>query len=328
MRHGQGFWVGKHGRAGMGLKLLTLHFNQLLSCVKPSQPVSLIDIGAGIHNLAPEYAYSTSTLHPDDSDALWLLHVFKDRATVHAFEINSASVKQLQRAAKERNMTRALSRNLRVHHMGVGGNSSRGWVGQCGLANTYKLQDSNHHPCVQGEHVKITSMDAFALHHLGHAPLYVKVDCEGGEFDVLEGMSSLLQAGHIELMSFEYANGWDPAFDSRRPLTPVQRSQVKNTLHRFVTRLSEWGYDSYLINAPSWNRVTLVPVYERFWQDGWEICFNRSLFYYGHCWNDLLVMRRCSCVKQVIFNKIIPLSSVKRGAPIMQTNRFPECHCL
>lgn len=39
--------------------------------------------------------------------------------------------------------------------------------------------------CGRGDEVNITSLDDFAA---GEAPLYVKVDVEGGEWDVLRGM--------------------------------------------------------------------------------------------------------------------------------------------
>ena len=103
LRNGQGFWVGQMGRAGLGLKLLTLQLGHLLECAPPPPArVELFDIGAGIHNLAPHIAYSTSRLHPDDSDALWLLSRFEGRADVHAWEVNTAAAKQLRRAAEPR----------------------------------------------------------------------------------------------------------------------------------------------------------------------------------------------------------------------------------
>lgn len=342
----------------MGLKVLTLQLHRLLSCVNASSssPVSLIDIGAGIHSLDEKYVYSADRLHPDDSDALWLLKGFGTQAMVHAFDISHEEIVKLKRAAKERPMTRDVASQLYVHHSGVGASAGVGRMDKCGLPNTYSLAHANdtEKKC-RSKEVAITTMDAFARDELGgHAPLYVKVDTEGGEYAVLDGMPGLLKAGSVPLLSFEYAVKWDPLFSLNRgaPLNAEQREQVVHSLKRFTARLSDHGYDSYLINAPTWDAVTLVPIHGKFWRDEYEICANRTRFYYGHCWNDFLAVRRCSCAKRVLLDAILPASGMRRPrggggggrltpreeaahaakaleeARVRTARRFPQCHCL
>jgi FkbM family methyltransferase len=302
----------------MGLKRITLHLHHLLRCVESDDaPVIVVDVGAGIHNIAPEWAYTTERLHPDDSDALWLLSRFGSRAAVHAFEMSELAVEQLRRAAATRNMTRHLAHHLVIHHAGVGRRQHQLRIATCGPRNRWALASSagaardQGYSCGRGDLVNVTSLDAFSARLGGISPLYIKVDVEGGEWDVLDGMAELLSSQRTELMSFEYATGWDRAF--KRPVMhsiDEWRRRVPHTLFAFQERLSGWGYDTYLINAPRSGRISLVPLTGRFWQDELEICYNRTRYYRQHCWNDLIVVRRRStCVRRVLFETILPLAS-------------------
>ena len=86
---------------------------------------------------------------------------------------------------------------------------------------------------------------------------YIKVDVEGGEWAVLEGMSSMLEAGHVELMSFEYAKGWDLRTYQNKWLHSISDSQVQalhnrsgaRTLYNFQRRLDGFGFDSFLLHS-------------------------------------------------------------------------------
>ena len=329
LRNGRGFWVGKVGRTGMGLKLLTMQLHRMLTCRTSASPVLLVDVGAGIHNLSPQWAYSTSRLHPDDSDSLWLLKTFKKHARVHAFDVSSQSVEQLRRAARERPMTQQLAGQLTVHHLGVGAEVSNSHVAQCGMANTWSLASRPAtERCGKGENVNVTTLDTFAAEH--GDPLYVKIDTEGSEFDVLQGMSGLLREQRVAMVSFEYAFGWDRHYESIA-VTADQRPSIKRTLFRFQAILSEWGYDTYLINAPRSGYIALVPVYGQFWHPDWEICFNRTKFYgAAHCWNDLIAVRRCNaCEKNVLLNEILPAAGHGRNKTMRgNLDLFPECTCF
>jgi hypothetical protein len=173
-----------------------------------------------------------------------------------------------------------------------------------------------------GEAVNVTTLDAFAADMSWRRILYVKVDVEGGELQVVNGMQRLLRERRVELASFEYAVNWHPLFSRDGALTPGERVlRLRNaSLAHFQQTLYAHGYHTYLIHAAParWmgetqrrtlNRsknepvITLLPVYGRFWHPEFEICADRKRFYkhLGHCWNDLLVVRRGSgCVKQRI----------------------------
>ena len=129
-------------------------------------------------------------------------------------------------------------------------------------------------------------------------PLYIKVDVEGGEWDVLHGMRNLLRSRAVALLSFEYAVRWHPLFSRGRgqpvALSADERNRTAHrSLARFQRRLSAFGYDTYLINAGDrGSGVVLVPVHDDFWHEDFEICANRARYYgHAHCWNDLLVVR-------------------------------------
>ena len=125
-------------------------------------------------------------------------------------------------------------------------------------------------------------------------------------------------SGQVQLASFEYANGWHPAYNRRGPVEAAERAQIRETLRAFQERLDAYGYDTYLVHAvrkrhPFRIAVSLVPVGGEFWDDAFEICFDRALVYgrigetgYGsHCWNDVVVVRRCNeCVKRVLMEQV------------------------
>ena len=109
-----------------------------------------------------------------------------------------------------------------------------------------------------------------------------------------------------------------------------------------MARLDGYGYDAYLVHAlHPLDGVTLVPIYSKWWDDDYEICFNRSTFYgawgWNHsCWNDLLVVCRAACcVRRVLFDVILPQTDW-RGVPKSRKHAlaprgaaaFPECRCV
>ena len=335
---GPGLWVGSN----LALKKLTLQLGGLLDCSTPhAPPPILVDVGAGIHNLGG-YELTAQGLHVDDSDALWMLPTFQGRAEVYAFEPNGAKAAELRRAVHTRNMPRAFAKHLHVYAMGVGSrvsNSSR--LLTHGPSNVWALSEESHHTPLRlrlDRHgpptgtVMSTSLDAFLANALPPETrvLYAKVDVEGGEFAVLAGMRGLLSAGRIDVLSFEYAVGWEKLFQVTRPLTLQERASLAHTLEHFSTALGEMGYDTYLLHAiPVYARttsknVTLIPVHGKFWNASLEVCADRARFYrsYKHCWNDLLVIRRCShCVRRNIFDAL--------GGELEMASKFDtSCTCL
>jgi hypothetical protein len=147
----------------------------------------------------------------------------------------------------------------------------------------------------------------------------VKVDVEGSEWDVLNGMHRLLSSQRIEMMSFEYGVGWNKLFSENRVVEPHEATKENSTtLRRFQTRMSRYGYDTYLIHMGTkegGSAIVLVPCHGQFWHDDLELCFDRKRTYGGyhiHCWTDLLVVRRCShCLRRVLNDRILKATGYK-----------------
>lgn len=310
----------------LGLKVLTLQLPLMLKCLSVNRQATVVDVGAGIHGLEDKWLYSVKNLHEDDSDALWMLSVFKDQAFVHAFEANQHKAKQLIKVARRRPSTRMHTDRLFVHTTGVGGQQGKSNVAMCGGANTWAIKanrGAGKRRCAKGAAINVTTLDAFASRV--DAPFYVKVDVEGGEIDVLDGMVHLLRNKQILLASFEYAVNWHPKFRLARPLDRSERILLgRSSLEDFQKTVYDMGYDTYLIL--NHNGVVLIPVYDSFWDDIFEICANRAQFY-GHyaqwCWNDILIVKRCDrCVKNVLFNEMLPATRNKHWDPPLF-----ECAC-
>jgi len=306
---------------GNGLKALTRQLaHTLLPCTDAATRPVLVDVGAAMHSTKMWF----KRMNPDDSDALYLLAGFNDVADVHAFESNANKAQEIEDVARQREQTAPFVHRLSVHAMGVGDEVRRDRVARCGYANTWQLEQTapdQGRTCPLGEAINVTTLDAFAADMSWRRILYVKVDVEGGELQVVNGMQRLLRERRVELASFEYAVNWHPLFSKAGALTPDEILRLKNaSLAHFQQTLYAHGYHTYLIHAAParWmgktqrrtlNRfknepvITLLPVYGRFWHPAFEICADRKRFYkhLGHCWNDLLVVRRGNrCVKQRI----------------------------
>ena len=165
----------KRGRSALALKKLTYFLPRVLACVQgisESHPLAMVDAGAGIHGLSPEWALNATRLHTDDSDALWLLSGFGSNVTVHAFEINEEKVGELRLAAESRPATRAAAGRLVVHNQGLGNRIKQAHITRCGSANTFSLDDaptstSKTDGRCRGRSVDVTTLDAWSYsYHL------------------------------------------------------------------------------------------------------------------------------------------------------------------
>lgn len=308
-------WFLTHGPGliprGLALKQITTQLPLLLRCMQA--PVALLDVGAGVHGLGTHWKRHATSLHEDDSDALWLLGGFKNRARVHAFEANPEKAAELKEVAATRSFTKAYTEFLHVHAEGVGAQPHTARLKMCGTPNAWAVEGTGRKgvPCRLGSNLTVTTLDTVAA-SLSVPLLYAKVDVEGGEMDVLGGMEKILAGKKVHLMSFEYGVGWHKNFLLRRPLSKAERLEAANSsLRYFAERLSGYGFDTYLINSGNKSTgVVLIPVYDRFWHDDFEVCFHRAKVYgnWGQwCWNDLLVVRRDShCVKKTLFEAVLP----------------------
>ena len=319
----------------LGLKQITTRLPLLLKCAA-SEPVALVDVGAGIHGLAPWYKLHATSLTPDDSDALWLLGGFGRRAEVHAFESSRPSAAELRTAAASRTFSRNYTEQLHVHTQGVGSARSLSRVKRCDSPNLWTVEGvgRKEETCRLGAALNVTTLDAFA-EALPLPLLYVKVDVEGGELEIVKGMGRLLGARRVPIMSFEYAFGWNRLFQLRRPLTVEERRNASATsLRRFSSQMSRFGYLTYLVASgkrASWpHGVVLLPVYGQFWHDDYEVCFDRSRVYgtFGQwCWNDVLVVDGADeCVRAALFRDILPATKGQGKRGVVWRDPPPPSH--
>lgn len=259
-------------------------------CDGPSQPGRPVcaSLQRLIHSDPTEFV-------EDDSDSLQLLGGFRGRADVVAFEPRPDKAEQLRVSAAARPSTRRYVQHYRVHAAGVSRTDGWLGLAGCSSGETnwalvedasIGLRDDN---CTVRNSVPVRTLDSFArdagvLPPLGgagrsggapngggasrggdasglRAPpalrelLYVKVDVEGGEFAVLDGMHSLLEAKRPLILSVEYAMGWHRAlyhdwahgYPSRVYADAVRAGAP--TLRALQRNFSAWGYDTYLLHG-------------------------------------------------------------------------------
>ena len=208
-----GFFVGR----GNGLKKLTGSLGRIDASIDSREVPAIVDIGAGMYypkGRRDEYVKAgPRTDGPDESDSLVLLRDLGARATITAFEPRPDKALELLEAAVSRPGTRNNSIQLTVHPAAVGrSKGALAWAnchtGDTGwqLVGERSAAQLKHEGCTLEYTVPTTTLDAWATHALvGRSLFYLKVDVEGGEIAVLDGMSKLLAAQRVELMSFEYA---------------------------------------------------------------------------------------------------------------------------
>ena len=151
---------------------------------------------------------------------------------VHAFEPHPKTFKILN--ATSYHYPRG---HVILNHMGVGEKVSHlTFYSQNNVAgNTQGGFIKVGRPVAQ---VQVTSVDAYVKsHHIQHVH-FIKIDVEGLETDVVNGMKTTIQEGRVNVISFEFGEKWT------RPLFTM------------VSMMDDWGFDTYLVGYKDWVRVT------------------------------------------------------------------------
>ena len=331
LSRGAEFWVGRRNP----LKLFTANWDTglvaaLLRCASemrdgPTDRLLVIDVGAAMHGISLHTQLTGNRLHSDDSDSLWLLGGLQQHGEVHAFEPNADAAAALLRAARTRSYTKRNSELFHVHTVGVGAVDTNEACFVHGGGRQPNRARMHFDGCGSGhrEMANVTTLDRF----VGRRRIaYAKVDVEGDEWAVVDGMAGLLRSQRVDAASFEYGVGWERAFGGKTyvPLDAVHARALNHTLDKFVARLDAFGYDTYLLHG---RPVTLVPIFGPFWTPALEICADRRRFYGTtklHCWNDLLVVRRGNkCLRNAILESTNGLSGDRAQRKIERA--FPAC---
>jgi len=291
---------------------------------------TLIDVGAA--------AYSREFRSPDGSDALLMLHVFGGNCTIHAFEAQHEKAEELERLGSKMSETKhpTHSHSLIVHAAGVGKQKGELKIlNKNKWKNTARLADENGQASDGlggsavngGKTVPVVALDDL-FQKTG--AFYVKIDVEGGERNVLLGMNKLLESGMVDLISVEYANQWSPEFSDTKS-HPIPMSEYKGpSLKELAARMASIGvgYDTYLLHKDeSSKRVTLVPVYGKFWRDELEICLNTPLYQQPWCWNDLLLVRREQPALKAALMDVVLNSSLTSPSLTSPPSFLELCDC-
>jgi len=361
-----GFFVGKSG----ALKWITQELGKLKhAMVEESAPVEgrpwpvAIDIGAG------KYGPMGSI---DDSDSLLLLPVLCDgsrECQIHAVEAIPIKAEQLEEEAARRPSTAPYKHHLHWHAAGFGAVESNMTMipsGQAASMNNYKIVASvDNVPDELKQHafqVPVHTMDAFLERHglvKVDAVFYVKVDIEGGEFDVFRGSARALEVGAIQFLSFEYGFQWSPEYRDASlsfgqrvhrwnrepkikshsgaweygPTVPLD-SYKGATLDKVVSMFDGFGYDVYMLNSRGLHEPpVLVPVGAGFFlHPHSELCAHDPFIFLDvekEEYSAREVMRDLNCWTDAF--------AVRRGAPKRAflsvfggptALQFPACTCI
>jgi FkbM family methyltransferase len=115
--------------------------------------------------------------------------------------------------------------------------------------------------------VGVTSLDDYLRQHVLPCPSLVKIDCEGMEFAVLQGMANVLRAERPPIIAFEYIAENALRFGATLNMVTEYIQTTSRGLYQFfrfdpggrvrADRLQEATAQNDLIAVPAWRRSAL-----------------------------------------------------------------------
>jgi hypothetical protein len=185
------------------------------------------------------------------------------------------------------------------------------FLSEYGWANTWQIgKVADAGACKRGKagiDVKVTTVEQFCAENgISHVD-YIKVDVEGSEWVVLDGMRSFMaKPGSIDMASFEYAFNWESELYNKvgwqasiapqhcgtdqtkwaseaclgkildaieAPETTAGGHNAK-TLRRFTKMMKELGWSSYMLHTDRHGVLSLVPISGVWWSNWYDMCLH------------------------------------------------------
>lgn len=310
-----GFWV--QVQTPSALKILEAK----LPAIVVAEPIVLMDIGGA------EYGGGS-----DKSDASVMLASFSAagvRVQIHVFDMQDSEILKLKQALLSRHSVEDM-KQVTAHTMGISSSNGFGIVCRNSWNNQWFLADSTR-PCDEANvatKVPMTSLAQFCQDNAISNVAYVKVDVEGGEKQVFEGMKSMMALGAVQLVSFEYALNWHDTFklgtqkerreklgltaeciDAKsicweQEVRAFDQAPNSSSLWRFTQQLEAIGWDMYMLHN-NLSKITLVPISGDFWDPIFELGlhYNDPPFKHQWHWTDLFAVKSASAAKAALFRE-------------------------
>jgi len=231
-----------------------------VSQVEAAERPIVLDVGAAASGL-PEFF--------SGSDSLLVLKVSDVPVTVHAFDISSIVAQELRQAAAIVLRKAPRGSTHAVYAVGVGARS--GTLTASPMRGTDKVRTltltggSGQSRRGNVFQTKVMSLDDWESTQGFDRPIfYIKVDVNGHEPAVLQGMTRLISTKPPPFLSFEYSSGWNPVFgnitmqlkeraskqrDGMPALAWEDHASVTPSLREFVHNLSRANYAVYLTHV-------------------------------------------------------------------------------
>lgn len=129
----------------------------------------------------------------------------------------------------------------------------------------------------------------------------LKIDTEGWDWRVLQGLERTLSRGAVGMCIFEYGTLWNSEFmyqlDDLPPLNWTTSDELTGaSLHKVVTSLYRRGYNVYLLGLPFALPLAEAPGGLEHWHEAYEVCANTRTVPFNsmmgsRCWFDILAVR-------------------------------------
>ena len=294
-------WIRKHATGahvsdGNGLKHITMKMQSIL---EHNKQCLFIDVGAASYGNENSQDYSDSLI--------FLEHTTTCKG--FAFEIIPEEAERLK------NKSQRYKDRIEVINMGVSNTSGQMFVHNPEgrqSHNTYTLKYDRQMGRRSGQTISTTTLDTFHESVMGAKHVnYIKVDSEGYDPVIAQGMTRILTNKNVDVISFEYAIGWDRLFEKLTRHGNMHNDQhhgqhashiigeLQQSLRSFQSYLSAFGYETFMIvgnpKTPRFDDmtqdVTIVPIFGAMWDDWYELCLHTCQYHHcWHCWTDILVM--------------------------------------
>ncbi|CAK9070229.1 unnamed protein product [Durusdinium trenchii] len=289
------FWGGARGQ-GMDRLLQAL---QRISFSHRGAKWSILDVGAAKYE-GPDRCHA--------ADLAILLGCNTSSMTIHALEPLEAQLVRTRRMAeqqlrRELKLTRRKASQCILWHQIAASNVTgvarmRGQSNQASLSTAIPestsspdYQEDQRHQRQSPHFVGTQRLDEF-VHETNLGPvLFLKIDTEGHDLEVLQGARSLLDNGLVAVIVFEVAGQMNQDFFQIHKEDGFPRPDVaarlkgqlaEPNLRSIVKWLQPLGYESFLLGSRS-----LIPLSFSWWDSSYEVCISRAEI---PCWYDVLAI--------------------------------------
>jgi FkbM family methyltransferase len=139
--------------------------------------------------------------------------------------------------------------------------------------------------------VETTTLDSYTSKEGIFKIDYLKIDTEGNDPRVLQGMQRLLRTGSVGILILEHSSHWNEYYNAvwksgkEKPGRNSSQLQRELDMKSVVELMEDLGYEAFVLGVYN-HESLLMPLTGVFWDDTYDVCLGRF------CFEDILFVSR------------------------------------